>query len=284
MPSVTQGKRCGIQWTLSSVIEDLDYADDLGLLSSRYQDAQQKTEHLSKIASTIGLRVNVKKTQVLRKNAAINNPITLNGSPLEDVQEFVYLGSKVTTDGDCDQEINARISKANQAFAMLKPIWRSTILSIHTKIRIFKSNVLSVLMYGSECWKTSISTEKKLEVFQNRCLRRILKIFWPNTISNEDLRNRTDTVKIKETIKVRWWRWLGHVCRTTSNSLLRTALHWTPQGTRNRGCPKETWHRTVLKDLKSKGLTLGTAPRIAADRIMWRSLVSPQAPDGTEED
>ena len=65
----TQGKRQGIQWTLTSQLEDLDYADDIGLLSHRYQDAQLKTESLTQTASTIGLKVNEKKTKVLRKNA-----------------------------------------------------------------------------------------------------------------------------------------------------------------------------------------------------------------------
>ncbi|KAK3545686.1 hypothetical protein QTP70_010891 [Hemibagrus guttatus] len=196
MRSVTEGQRRGIQWTLTTALEDLDYADDLGLLAHRHQDIQQKTERLSEIASTIGLKVNNKKTQVLRKNVTSNTPIAIDGTPLEDVQEFVYLGSKVTTDGDCNKDINTRVSKANQAFAMLKPIWRTTSLSIHTKIKIFRSNVISVLLYGSECWKTTTAIEQKLEVFQNKCLRRILKIFWPNTISNEELRRRTGFIPL----------------------------------------------------------------------------------------
>ncbi|KAK3517624.1 hypothetical protein QTP70_013436 [Hemibagrus guttatus] len=272
MRSVTEGQRRGIQWTLTTALEDLDYADDLGLLAHRHQDIQQKTEKLSEIASTIGLKVNNKKTQVLRKNVTSNTPIAIDGTPLEDVQEFVYLGSKVTTDGDCNKDINTRVSKANQAFAMLKPIWRTTSLSIHTKIKIFRSNVISVLLYGSECWKTTTAIEQKLEVFQNKCLRRILKIFWPNTISNEELRRRTGVNSIQETIQKRRWRWLGHVCRMPPDSLPRIALRWTPQGKRNRGRPKETWRRTVEKDLKSRGLTLETAPKTAADRAKWSSL------------
>ena len=208
----------------------------------------------------------------MRKNAKSNNPITASNKPLDDVQEFIYLGSKMTTDGDCNQEINTRISKANQAFAMLRPIWRSSALSNQTKIRLFKSNVLSVLLYGSECWKTTVAIEKKLEVFQNKCLRRILKIFWPNVISNEDLRTKTGVSTMKDTIQMRRWRWLGHVCRMPSNSLPRTALRWTPQGKRKRGRPKETWRRTVERELKDRGLTLVTAPRAAADRARWRSL------------
>ena len=155
----TQGKRQGIQWTLTSELEDLDYADDIGLLSHWYQDAQLKTESLTQTPSTIGLKVNEKKTKVLRKNAITNNPVTVSGRPIKDVHEFVYLGSKVTTDGDCDVEVTKRISKVNQAFAMLRPIWRSTGLGIHTKIRIFKSNILSVLLNCSECWKSTTSIE-----------------------------------------------------------------------------------------------------------------------------
>ena len=121
----TQGKRQGIQWTLTSVLEDLDYADDIGLLSHRHQDAQSKTESLYQTASTIGLKINEKKTKILRKNAS-DNPVTVSGKPLEDVHDFVYLGSKVTSEGGCDEEVTTTISKANQAFAMLRPVWKTS--------------------------------------------------------------------------------------------------------------------------------------------------------------
>ena len=156
---VTEEKRQGIQWNLTSVLEDLDYADDVGLLSHRHQDIQQKIERLSQAANTIGLRINQKKTKVMRTNTTNNSLIRVNDKTLEVVEEFVYLGSKLSTEGDCHQEINTRISKANQAYAMLRSIWRASGLSIHTKLRIFKSNVLSVLLYGSECWKTTGNIE-----------------------------------------------------------------------------------------------------------------------------
>ena len=187
---------------------------------------------------------------------------------------FVYLGSKVTPDGDCINEINSRISKAGQAFGMLRSIWKNKNLSLNTKVRIFKSNVLSVLLYGAECWKTTVVIEQKLEVFQTKCLRRILGIFWPNTIRNENLLERTNMTTISETIKARRWRWFGRVCRMPTNAIPKTALTWTPQGQRNRGRPKETWRRTMNKELKSRGLTMQTATRAAADRDRWRSRVA----------
>ncbi|KAL3868729.1 hypothetical protein ACJMK2_041499 [Sinanodonta woodiana] len=272
MRRTTEDKIQGIQWTLTSMLDDLDYADDIGLLASKHQDIQQKTQQLVQTANTIGLRVNIEKTKVLRKNIRADNPITIKDQPLQELDDFTYLGSKVSTDGDCIGEVITRISKDNHTFTMLKPIWKTRNLSIHTKIHIFKSNVLSVLLYGSECWKSTANIEKRLEVFQTKCLLRIMRIFWPNMISNEELRRRAGVSTISEIIATRRWQWLGHVCRIPIDSIPRVALRWTPQGKRNRGRPKETWRRTVDRDLKTRGLTLQTAPTIAADKAKWRSL------------
>ena len=215
MRTVTKGRRQDIRLTLMTVVEHLDYADDVGFLSSKHQDAQIKAERLSKTVFTIDLKVNTKNTHVLRKNSRVNEPLMIDGKHLEDVEEFIYFGTKVTTTGDCDQEGNTRVNKANQAFAILKSVWRTTNLSVHEWNRIFRSNVLS---------DTTVTINGKLEVFQTNCLRRILKLYWPNTIIYEELRNRTGTDTLAEIIQTRRWRWLGHVCRTLSISITMTAL------------------------------------------------------------
>ena len=127
--------------------------------------------------------------------------------------------------------------------------------------------MLSVLLYSSECWKTTTTIEHKLGVFQTKCLGSILRIFWPNVISNQELLNRTGLKTITENIKIRRWTWLGHAYKMPANSIPRTALMWTPQGLRKRGRPKEIWRRTITKELKMQGLTLQTAARTAADRV-----------------
>ena len=70
-----------------TILEDLDYADDIGQISSKHQDAQQKAERLSKTVSTIGLKVNTKTTQVLRKKTRVNDPVMIGRKHLEDVEE-----------------------------------------------------------------------------------------------------------------------------------------------------------------------------------------------------
>ena len=149
------------------------------------------------------------------------------------------------------------------------------------KIRIFKSNVLSVLLYGSECWKITKTIENKLNSFQTKCLRRIRQLFWPNTIRNNILLAEMQMKPLTTIIEERRWRWLGHVLRMTDNSLPKIALRWTPQGNRSKGRPKETWRRTTERMLSNRGLTWARAEKKAKDRHLWKTLVEAPCALGT---
>ena len=94
------------------------------------------------------LRINIGKTRVLRLNTKSHRPIMIEERPLEHVVEFVYLGSNSSTDGGADKDVALRISKARHAFRTLRPVWLSSQLSRNTKIRIFNTNVKSVLLYS----------------------------------------------------------------------------------------------------------------------------------------
>ena len=122
----------------------MDYAGDIFLLSSRQSDMQEKTDRLTETAQKLGLKVNTRKTKLMKINHKSNNPVTINNSDIDEVNEFTYLGSKIATDGDSEREVNSRITKANQSFAKLKNIWKSKQVGTNTKLRIFNNNVLSV--------------------------------------------------------------------------------------------------------------------------------------------
>ena len=78
---------------------------------------------------------------------------------------------------------------------------------------LYNSNVKSVLLYGSESWRVVKTDTRRMEVFHNRCLRRICQIFWPNQISNDELYKKTGSRSITKEITHRRLRWLGHVLR-----------------------------------------------------------------------
>ena len=230
MRNATNGKRTGIRWKFTTQLEDLDYADDIALLSSKHQHMQEKTERLCKHAESIGLQINTDKTKVLRINNKETNPITIKGRSVEDVDTFTYLGAIVNKTGGTTEDIKHRLSLARNAFAMLNPLWKSTKYSKTTKIRVFNSNVMSVLLYGAEMWKLNESDITRLETFQRKCLRRVLRIFWPMKVSNEELYCRTKTYPVGEIVKCRRWRWIGHTLRKAHDNHSRVALTWAPEG------------------------------------------------------
>ena len=82
----------------------------------------------------------------------------------------------VDQQGGTDRDITARIGKARAAFVVLKNIWTSGGISMRTKLRIFNSNVKSILLYGCETWRTTQTMQQKIQTFFNTCLRRIYKI------------------------------------------------------------------------------------------------------------
>ncbi|VDO66023.1 unnamed protein product [Schistosoma curassoni] len=145
---------------------------------------QTKTASVAAVSAAVGLNINNGKTKVLKYNTENSNPITLDGETLEDVESFTYLGSIVDEQGGSDADVKARFGKARVAFLQLKNIWNSKQLLTSINVRIFNTNVKAVLLYGAETWRTTTTTIKKVQVFINGCLRKIINIHWPDTISN----------------------------------------------------------------------------------------------------
>ena len=87
---------------------------------------------------------------------------------------------------------------AAQAFNKLGKIWKSSSLQLRTKLKLYKYNVRSVLLYAAETWKTNAKIESRLRGFEGRCLRRILRFNWEDYSSNREVRRKTGLNCIKE--------------------------------------------------------------------------------------
>ena len=137
-------------------------------------------------------------------------------------------------EGGNDEDIKIRIQKARAAFVMLRKIWNAKEIKTCTKLRIFRSNVKSVLLYGAETWHLTKQKSSKIQSFINQCLRQILKIKWYDFITTEEVLERAGEEKIENVIKKRRWRWIGHTLRKPVGCIARRSLQWNPQGQRNR--------------------------------------------------
>ena len=166
MSRTTEGRRTGIRWKLNSVLEDLDFADGIALLSSRYVDIEDKTNGLVDEAARVGLKINAKKSKVMRINARNDQRMKVNDEQVDGVEEFLYLGALLDKEGGATKDIQQRLSKARQTFYRLRRIWDRSEISRKTKVQLFKTIVKAVLMYGCEAWKLTKAEAKKLDAFQ----------------------------------------------------------------------------------------------------------------------
>ena len=144
-------------------------------------------------------------------------------------------------------------------------------------------NVIAVLLCGCKTWRLTKRDEVKLDTFLHKCLRRLLKIYWPMKVSNEEVKRQARTCTIREQIRRRRWCWIGHVSCLNNQQNPHIALTWAPEGKRTRGRPKVTWRRTVERERQKMGFaTWSEAVTTARDRAGWRRQVnSPILPEET---
>ncbi|VDP40616.1 unnamed protein product [Schistosoma curassoni] len=125
MKTSTSERKHGIQWKAQNQLDDLDFADDLALLSHTHEQIQMKSSHIAAVSGSVGLSIHKGKTKVLKYDTENSNPITLDGKTLEDVESFTYLESIIDKQGGSDAEVKTRIGKARAGFLQLKNIWNS---------------------------------------------------------------------------------------------------------------------------------------------------------------
>ena len=271
----TQELNSGIDWG-NSILSDLDFADDICLLHNKTEEMQKSTTALYTTSQKLGLYINKNKTMIMKNDRLHDDThIDIQGIIFKEVDNFCYLGSTISKDGDCRHDIDRRIILARLAFKSLNNLWRQTNISIKTKLRIFTTNVLSVLSYGAETWKSNKSIEKRLNTFQNHCLRNILKIKCSEHVTNEELLKRAKTKPLSSIIKRRRLTFLGHVLRKISNNIGKQTFNFllknNIQGKRKQGRPKDIYKKTILKELQNKW---NNVENIAQNRSLWKKLTN----------
>ena len=199
----------------------------------------------------------------------------VNGREVEDVEEFPYLGATVDKEGGGSKDIMNRLQKARRAFQRLGKVWAARGIGRRTKVRLFKTLIRPVLLYGCETWKITKADKRKLNSFQCQCLRRIMRITWQQRMTNKRVVEMSGINEISCEVQRRRWNWLGHVLRREGENDCFTALGWTPEGRRMRGRPKTTWRRTVERERNKAGWKSWNVAKAAArNRECWSENVS----------
>ena len=131
-------------------INNLRYADDTTLLAESKEELKSPFMKVKEESEKTGLKLNIQKTKIMA-----SGPITLwqiDGETMETVTDFIFLGSKITADGDCNHEIKRRLLLGRKAMTNLDSILKSRDITLLTKVCIVKAMVSPVVMYGCDSW------------------------------------------------------------------------------------------------------------------------------------
>jgi hypothetical protein len=151
-------------------------------------------------------------------NSVENQNIRIADESFENVAKFKYLGTTLINQNDIHDEIKSRLNSGNACYHSVQNVLSSHLTWKKLKIKIYKTVILSVILYGCETWSLTFREERRLRVFENRVLKRI---FWPKRgeevswrkFHNDELHSLYSSPNIVRMIKSRRMRWAGHVAR-----------------------------------------------------------------------
>ena len=185
-----------------------------------------------------GLKLNVQKTKIMA-----SGPITLwqiDGERVETVTDFIFLGSKITADGDCSHEIERHLFLGRKAMTKLNSILKSRDITLPTKVCLVKVMVFPVVMYGCESWTIKKAERWRIDASELWCWRRLLRVPWNARRSNQSiLKEISPEYSLEELMLKLKLQYFGHLMQRT-DSLEKTLMLGKIEG-RRRGRQKMKW-------------------------------------------
>ena len=130
----------------------------------------------------VGFKFNIQKTKIITSGPTSSWEI--DGETVETVSDFIFLGSKITADGECSHEIKRRLLLGRKVMTNLDSMFKSRDITLPTKVRLVKAMVLPVVMYGCESWTVKKAERQRIDAFELWCWRRLLRVPWPARRSN----------------------------------------------------------------------------------------------------
>jgi len=157
----------------------LVYADDVNILGGSVHTVKENAEASIVASKEIGLEVNADKTKYMvmsrGQNAEQSHSMETDNSSFERVEEFKYLGTTSTNQNSIQEEIKCRLKSGNACYHSVQNLLSSSWLSRNLNIKIYRTIILPVVLYGCETWSLTLREERRLRVFENG----VLRIFGP---------------------------------------------------------------------------------------------------------